>query len=1186
MTIIEKFTPLNNIEKINSLITTLKNIPGAMNIVVRNEIYQNIKKAKLQLYFNNTYPESYFNDNRDFIPSAQETDKTDSNDESNKDVSNYNLLDKYIIDYLPKETQTNKKYVYGTYIEMAFHNYYLTFHHIYALVFGENLMTVSTEYYKKNNLNEAKPSLNDDYACEWAVWTPMFNRFENAKPEQQEHFIYLSRKHFPFLKALQKAKAEKQLKEIIDVLKSFSYVLRELRNVYSHFVFAPSQVQENKYKNNLKFVETIIHNLFNGAKREVKERFGFDENKMECVNNFEENKNRHRDKFGKIPKYIQKTNFRYALFSQKNNKQNITTFGIIFLTCLFLEKQYARIFSDKTKCIINTDKEVVCELISVYRIRLHIQKLDVSMHTNSIALDIINELRRCPKPLFEMLPSDEQQKFRIKPDSPEEQDVLMVRHTDRFASLLLKYIDDAKIFEKIRFQVSLGRYFFRFYDKKCIDSTGDCRVRSICKDVNGFGRITQIEETRKEKYSNVIRKFEDIHKNTSDDKPYITEHHAQYIINNNKIGIYIRKEDNPQSILPELTPTGVRNTTPTCWLSTYELPALAFLLHLYNADGTRIEDIIQSTFNNYHRLFSDIRDGKVCPVSDESELDVVLKKYGNIKRENLPGKMIDYLLSKNKCVKEIYNKWALSKLQKMIEHTERLLNNIQNDLRNSNDIKNNQLGKKSHITIKPGRIADFLAHDFMYFQPHAEGGNNKLTGLNFQILQSTLAVYDGNFEQLSRILTNAHIIGKPNDELCNPIVMDVCRKNKYFKNIIYFYIEYLKARKNYLTQCIANNNFESLSFLHPAQNKWNERSKDYYRTLAARYLTDEYGGVSFDKSIELPRGLFEPYIRKELSEMDAMKGMAYDNTKNIAYLIYGYMVNVMNDDSQSFYDTKRTYQLFNVLYRKSPRDGKVYYDSSKIRQMLLRNNDNSIRKDITKYISKTIASERANEQERCNALFRKLKNTETELKLYKIQDILLFLIAKRILLDNQNDKESNIKVEAINHIHLKSITDGNTLSQKISISMDILGKNGYKKTILQNGIKLKNYSHLYSIISDRRLPSLLNLINYNVINKTDLDDELKNYNKCHPSVLNSIFEYEKQYIEHNNFEKIPDLKTMLENSNVPKEKYVEIKTIRNSFAHQSYPDRSIANTDDVNIPHKAEIISSKLINSLKNANSH
>ncbi|MGN0221146.1 MAG: type VI-B CRISPR-associated RNA-guided ribonuclease Cas13b [Prevotella sp.] len=1176
MKLIEKYIPLNKKEILQSLVDELKGIPGAMNPAMRQEIFLNIHNRKLQTLFQTEYPESLFTDPGSLIPETHDNIYAAASPAASP---------AWEIRYLPAETQLEKKSVYGTYIEMAFHNFYQTMHHIYALVFGEDLMEVARGIFEKENPDSEK-TFDEDFASKREIWSPMFLRFEKARQEQKEHLDYLFSRHFPFLKVLDALPEDRRITKT-DALGKFSNVLRELRNIYSHYHFQPTRWQTDRYQEDIPFLLELADVLYLGAQREVKARFGFSDQKMCCAQKYEPNGDRRlRDKNGRVVRVVAKKNFKYALYSCQDKVKKITPFGIVFLSSLFLEKKYAKIMADKTHCIRYADQEVMCELISVYRIRLHVQKLNVTKQTDALALDIINELQRCPRLLFDMLPPAEQQKFRIKPASSQDPEVLMVRYHDRFAHLMLKYIDDAKLFDRIRFQVSLGKYFFRFYDKRCIDSTGDKRVRSIGKDVNGFGRITEVENNRVEKYGKMVRACEDVHAHTANEQPYITDHHAKYLINNHKIGIYIRKDNDTQYLLPELTPEGIRNVVPTCWLSTYDLPAMAFLLHLCNGDGSRVEDLILTEVANYRRLFADVGDGKVRPVADEDALATLLEAYGGIKPSNLPRKMLDYLLARKVCTNEVFHGWAQAELQRMIEQTDRRMMSMEEDLRMSSDIRQNKFGKKSFVAIQPGRIASFLAHDMMFFQPNgADGNSNKLTGLNFRILQSAMAVYDGHFEELSRIMSNAHIIGNAHDESCNPIVMAVCRQSSHFDSITTFYMAYLKARKAYLQDCLSMGDYTSLDFLHPTQSKWKERTQEYYQSLAARYLTDEYGGTTSDKAIELPRGLFDSSIRKELSEIAAMKAVAHDPTKNIAYLIYGYMKQVMGDDAQLFYDTPRCYQLFNVLYRKTPRDGQVFRHTAEIREMLMRHHPQSIHRDIANYLSQTTALTRATEEQRCHALLHKMKDSETELKRYKTQDILLFLIAKRILLDRQVENDSAIQMGAISHIHLKNIADGDTLSQKISFNVTITSKNGYTKVLKQDDLKLKNYAQFYAIINDRRLPSLLDLINSRYISRPTLEAELNNYDKAHPHVLESIFEYEKHYLATHPVsadEAIPNIRAMLKDSEMPEDTQNEVHKIRNAFAHHAYPKRYVANAGSIELPKKAETISNKLITHLKN----
>lgn len=1181
MNIIEKYSPLNTEETIKALVDELSKTPGAMNPTVRMEIYMTIQKNKLQKFFNRQYPLTMFTDTQKFIPKAEENTKpTDTNGGDTHD-DYINQINKALY-YLPQDTLTDKRSVYGTYIEMAFHNLYLTMHHINLLVFGTDLMSEATTYFNKNNKQPNK-YFDGDFGNEWALWNPMFVKMENAKADQKARLDELFRKHFPFLKAIEALKPNDK-ESCLSILKKFSIILRELRNCYSHFLYIPYPNQEKNYTTNIKKLFKIMDILYLGAKREVKARFAFTDAKMECAEMYKNNTDKNlRDERGNMLKIVEKSNFKYKLY--KTNKDNskeriITPFGLLFLSSLFLEKKYSKIMSDKTHCIRYADKDVLCEMISVYRIRLHIQKLTVTKSTDALAFDIINELQRCPLQLFDMLQPHEQQSFRVKPETPNDPEVLMVRKRDRFAHLLLKYIDDAKLFEYVRFHVSLGRYFFRFYNKRCIDFAGETHVRAICKDVNGFGRITEIEELRKSEWGNMIRDYDGIHANTADEKPYVTDHHAQYLIENNKIGLYIRDNGDQSELLPTLSETGATNIPPTCWLSTYELPALAFLLHLHNGDGARVEDIIRSHVGHYQRLFADIRDGKITPLSSRDELVELLKNYGNLAPENLPDKMLHYLLATEVNTSERFRHWAQSCLQQLVTQTEELEDRFKRDIEK---IAQNKFGKSSFVTIKPGKIAHFLAHDMMFFQPYTATNRNKLTGLNFRILQSVLATYTGNIDELRRVLTAAHIIGNAGDNLCNPIVNNMRLQANSISSLTDFYTSYLKQRKIYLNRCLKDGNYHDLCFLHSSQTRWRERNQEYYRNLAARYLVDEYGGTKSSKAIELPRGLFDPYIRQELSKMPKMKDLANDNTKNTAYLIYGYFRNVIGDDTQMFYDSKRCYQLFNVL----DKDNKpVFFNTEQIRKRLINSSTDSFRKAIAKHIDDLKPEERSNESERCQALLRKMKKTETQLKVCKTQDILLFLVAKRILLNKQINNDSMVDFQAIDKICLRDIANGDVLSQKISLKVTVTSKNGYSKVLQQTDIKLKNYSQFYATISDRRLPSLLDLVQERVIQRSVVETELDNYDTEHPNVIKTIFEFEKNYHINNKDDitqgVITDLGEMLRNSHLSQSDQNDVRAIRNSFAHLIYPNYNVAKVNGVAMPQKAKNIANRLINNLKN----
>lgn len=325
--------------------------------------------------------------------------------------------------------------------------------------------------------------------------------------------------------------------------------------------------------------------------------------------------------------------------------------------------------------------------------------------------------------------------------------------------------------------------------------------------------------------------------------------------------------------------------------------------------------------------------------------------------------------------------------------------------------------------------------------------------------------------------------------------------------------------------------------------------------------------------------MFEKYIREELGAMSAVKNIASDASKNISYLIYGYFRNVMLDDSQSIYEARRTYPILNALYRSSPRDPQVYYSTHQIREGLMKGHADSIQLRIGTYLQ----GKDSEEKERISRLLKNMKNNETLLKRYKVQDMLLFLMAKKILLADNSDSERCV---AINRIHLKDIQEKDVLSQKIKFSVQVQSRKGCNKIISQDDLKLKNYAQFYRFLYDRRLPGLLDLIQAVQISRSSIEEELAGYDKVHPSVLEQVFAYEKEYIDAYGASDLEFPKMVRNDSSFDDAEKNTLSRIRNSFAHYSYPKyHEIGSTAQrENLPKKAIAISDTFNDTIKRRN--
>ena len=125
---------------------------------------------------------------------------------------------------------------------------------------------------------------------------------------------------------------------------------------------------------------------------------------------------------------------------------------------------------------------------------------------DGLALDMLNDLKKCPKELFELLSKEKQQKFREKdaPDDTEDgQETLMRRYSDRFPYFAIRYCDENEVFENLRFHIDLGKYYFKFYEKQTID--GGTYQRALDKRLKTFGRIKEVKSKVKQEWDEIIK---------------------------------------------------------------------------------------------------------------------------------------------------------------------------------------------------------------------------------------------------------------------------------------------------------------------------------------------------------------------------------------------------------------------------------------------------------------------------------------------------------------------------------------------------------------------------------------------------------------------------------------------------------------------------------------------------------
>lgn len=595
-----------------------------------------------------------------------------------------------------------------------------------------------------------------------------------------------------------------------------------------------------------------------------------------------------------------------------------------------------RIIGDTESCQNN----IIREMLDMHRIRIPREKrIDADITEGILAMDALNELRKCPKIIHDTFCLDEKDNFITKGENPNGEIVVnkLVRPQDRFVDLALRSIDQNKVFTDIRFHLRLGSFRFRFYHKETIDGSVE-PVRTVQKEINGFGRWNDVEKLRYEKYQTNFQirtinndGLEQPVPDSMDSKPYITDWRTTYNIHANRIGLawglpqmtggYYMPDLNIDNGDNQNRKATIDMLSPMCYLSIYDLPALLFYNHIYNLyHGTKYskngivnaETIIKKKYEALHDFF-------VAASSSELSVEELLEKQQELKiaDEDLPDKLRCFLGTKklfNKRGKPILKKtdsgkkviimkeWrandekkrhALNKLLEVIEEDVFRLNTFEK--KHSKIIKggrDNRYGRRGHADVRHGSIARYLAKSMLRWQPAiAKVGGGKITSPNFRVLSDYLANYgigvkeefaDDTLNNLKCVLREATLIESQN---YHPFLKEkVLNSNP--KNIEQLYTIYLNAEKEYaeeLTEKIRNGIEDVVvpPFARPNGLRWNTSLNE----AALRYT--EIPTAPFDETasthnapIMLPDGLFTPHIIKLLRI--ALADTSIDEHKTLA----------------------------------------------------------------------------------------------------------------------------------------------------------------------------------------------------------------------------------------------------------------------------------------------------------------
>ena len=1054
---------------------------------------------------------------------------------------------------LPNNTYTREKnhWFFGAYANMARHNVFLILNDI-ANKIGLTTPEEKDESWEKSRIK---------------IFFDPVNANERRPDITQKCLAELYR-HFPFLKALSiKLNAtETNPEAYFEILKNFFENLEKIRNFYTH-----AYHKEQQYENE-SFLQ--MNYIFDDAVSLVSERFSLSEEDIEHL--------QRKKGYDKVTK-TQKKNplFMYSFM----DKDGLTEKGIAFFICLFLEKEYAALFLKKLKGFKRSEKKsekATIEVYTVYGCKLPQQKLESNNDKQSLLLDILNELQRCPIELYETLNPQNKDKFITKFDTSNntvnanevddsiEMETSLIRKKDRFPYFALRYIDEKKLFKTLRFHIDLGNYVYKTYPKQL---NGHKFIRHWERKLLSFGRLQEYNSDKLPKEWILLKKNpEDINDDVS--APYWINTRPHYHFNGKSIGIKNMKDYSETlwaNLIENEKPTGL---APDYYLSTDELTGLIFYNFLSEKLNSNLsaEDLIIKTVNNFKEFFGKIKNGELKPFPDTAitneysgaygatyipkegfeieyenrkmQLEKLLLPY-NIKPHQIPDKIRNYLMKIEPIDVMARMEFIVNTL---LNETENLIDKLQPSLIFKPKTKEKR--KRQRIAhLKAGDTADFLARDMIFLQPYLKDENNKISGKpnsdEFQLLQASLAFFRRDKKELPSVFKLCKLIDSKNPHpFLSKINLDKCDDSRSF------YKFYLSERKKFLAQLLKDKNFEKYQYF--IGNEYiGIKNEDYFKKLADKFINEI--------PINLPRGLFKDGINDLIKKFgnDELKKLIENNNHNTVYIISEYF-KLNSDDSQPFYNLPRNYKVIDKVYdnRITAKDKfkpltKVYKTKEEQAKLALILKEKSTSSDEDKIIY--------------NKYRKFVINHEKVIRHFETSDKVLFLICKSFLSEMQNELKNTI----VEKMYLKNIMPDNPksiLNESLKFEFSI-----YSKTI-EHTFKIKDYGTIRRYLKDRRIKGLLEYYSNDTLQFDELKNQLRVYEQNRLKIFEAIYNFEK---DCKNFETIDNFikqelstKGYVNHVKLLKEyfklnsidnathKIDTIIEIRNTFSHNKYPEKS------------------------------
>ena len=843
----------------------------------------------------------------------------------------------------------------------------------------------------------------------------------------------------------------------------------------------------------------------------------------------------------------------------------ITVEGLVFLTSMFLEREYAFQFIGKITGLKGTQNNSFIstrEVLMAFCLKLPHDRFQSDDTRQAFSLDLINELTRCPKELYNAITEEGKMKFQPKLDEPGIKNLLdnstnnkkkidaedydeyiesltkRIRYNNRFSDFALKYIEETDILGDFRFQIDLGKLFVDEYDKFF---NGEEVPRRIIENVKAFGKLNDFNDE-----SILLAQIENGYPSKG-----FEQFAPHYNTENNKIGISVKVDTAKLRSNSKGEPgKNLNQPLPEAFLSLNELPKIILLDYLQKGEPEQlindfilinnsklmkmsfieeIKNLLPKEWNEFRKR-ADTR--KQAAYNNETLayllerkqiLNQVLVSY-QLNDKQIPGRILDYWLN----IKEVEEGRAVSDRLKLMKR---------DCMSRLKALEKFKIDRNRSKIPKTGEMATFLAKDIVDMVV-SEGITKKITSFYYDKMQECLALFaDPEKKRLfiHIVIRELRLNGTGGHPFLFQLNFDKinCTSD--------FYSEYLREKghkmvkeKNLKTGKIVltDHSWMALTFYKLEFNDKVDKLMTVVKLplnkLNIPFTLRQLEGKTINTleqwlqnitkgknqndgkhPVNLPTNLFDERLTACLQKELDKKQIIYPPYANWNELFKTWWKS-RNDSTQSFYNAEREYIIFdekvNFYPNRQEKFADYYHHAVKAAYQKKRNERTLQQKD-DKHLPDILFAQ-------VEKTFKQtIAGTEKEIRMVQEEDRIMLVMLESLLEDG---KKLQLKLSEINTLLNATTEIKQVVTAKLSFNDSgeiIKDKTNPEITKTITAVrKRKDYSVLRKFVFDRRLPELFGYFDGDEIQFESLKAELDAYNKAKQEVLDVVFKLEKKII--------------------------------------------------------------------------